>query len=259
MRYRLNLSFGLLFLAVSAGGQTQPCELDIPLNIVMPDLALVRNMHQDGFIAHRGSEVLPIRSVNEDTASRRIVVVVENGKNVNPGARKVEVSILGAIVKNARAEDSFALLTAIGPRRELPFGAPRETLLSAIAELSSPAKGNGQAKSVLDAVLEAAGSLQPAQRAIPLFFLLWALSSAMQRMVEWAKRLWLRGSGSSVSNSEESTLVSTAWASLPAPVGFCHPEPRLTPTDRQCSTSPAKRAGFSLEKTLKAILNEAIS
>ena len=121
MRYRLNLSFGLLFLAVSAGGQTQPCELDIPLNIVMPDLALVRNMHQDGFIAHRGSEVLPIRSVNEDTASRRIVVVVENGKNVNPGARKVEVSILGAIVKNARAEDSFALLTAIGPLGNCPL------------------------------------------------------------------------------------------------------------------------------------------
>jgi hypothetical protein len=163
MRYRLNLSYWLLFLAVSAGGQNQPCELDIPLNIVMPDVALVRNMHQDGFIAHRGGEVLPIRSVNEDTAPRRIVVVVENGKNVNPGARKVEVSILGVIVKNARAEDSFALLTAIGPRRELPFGAPRETLLSAIAELSSPAKGSGQGKSALDAVLEAAGSLQPAQ------------------------------------------------------------------------------------------------
>jgi hypothetical protein len=163
MRRRLHLNCALLFFSASAAAQNQPCEVDVPLNIVMPDAALVRNMPQGGFVAHHGGNVLVIRSVNADTTPRRIVLVVENGNNVNPGARKVEASVLGAIVANARAEDSFAFLTAHGPRKELSIGAPRDALLSAIGELSSPAKGKGQTESTLDAVLEAVSRLQPPQ------------------------------------------------------------------------------------------------
>jgi hypothetical protein len=160
---RLHLNSALLFFSASAAAQNQPCEVDVPLNIVLPDAALVRNMPQGGFVAHHGSNVLVIRSVNADTTPRRIVLVVENGNKVNPAARKVEASVLGAIATNARAEDSFAFLTAHGPRKELSFGAPRDALLSAIGELSSPVKGKGQTKSTLDAVLEAASWLQPPQ------------------------------------------------------------------------------------------------
>jgi len=171
MPRRLHLGYALLFFIASAAGQTQPCEVDVPLNIVMPDAALVRNVPQDGFAAHRGSDVLAIRSVSADTASRRIVLVVENGKNVNLAARKVEASMLGAIVRNARTEDSFAFLTTSGPRKELPFGASRDMLLSSIAELSSPAKGKDQDKSTLDALFEASGWLQPPQPGDSIIFL----------------------------------------------------------------------------------------
>jgi len=40
-------AYALLFFIASAAGQTQPCEVDVPLNIVMPDAALVRNVPQD--------------------------------------------------------------------------------------------------------------------------------------------------------------------------------------------------------------------
>jgi hypothetical protein len=164
MRHRLLLSCSLLFFLPSAAGQNPSCEVDVPLIIVMPDAALVRHVPADGFIAHHGGEALAIRSVDTDTGPRRIVLVVETGKNVNQAARKVEASVLGAIVTNARAEDSFAFLTAHGPRKELPFGAPRDVLLSSIGELSLPAMGKNQSKSILDSVLEAADWLRPSQQ-----------------------------------------------------------------------------------------------
>lgn len=169
-------SFVLLFFSASAVGQNQRCEVDVPLNIVMPDAALVRKMPQESFVAHQGRNVLAISSVNADSGPRRIVLVVENGKNVNPAARKVEASILGEILAKARAEDSFALLTARGPRKELPFGTSRDVLLSAIGELSSPSKGKNQPTSALEAVLEAASWLQPSQPGDSIIFLTMGLA-----------------------------------------------------------------------------------
>jgi hypothetical protein len=170
MPRRLHLSCAFLFFLASAGGQNQPCEVDVPVNVVMPDAALVRNMPQDGFIALHGSDVFAIRSVRADTASRRIVLVVENGKNVNPAAHRVEASVLGSIVRNARAEDSFAFLTARGPRTELPFGAPRDMLLSSIGELSSPAKGKDQASRHSTLCSKQLGGCNLRSRVIPSSF-----------------------------------------------------------------------------------------
>lgn len=178
---RPHFSFALLFLSANAAGQNHPCEVDVPLNIVTPDAALVRHMPQDGFVVHHGRDVLAIRSVNADSAPRRIVLVVENGRNVNPAARKVEASLLGTIVRNARAEDSFAFLTAHGPRKELSFGTPRDVLLSAIAELSSPAQGKNQARSALHAVLEGAVWLQPSQPGDSIIFLTMGLEPLVGR------------------------------------------------------------------------------
>ena len=151
------------FLFSSLVEQSHPCDSDLPVNIVMPDGGLVRDIHADAFVARRGTESLTIRSVDLDAGPRRIVFVIDNGKNVNAAARRVEAAVLRGIVENARTGDSFSLLTAIGPRKEVPFSAPREAILSAIDALSSPAKGSGQVKPILDSVLEAATSLQPVQ------------------------------------------------------------------------------------------------
>jgi hypothetical protein len=159
----LYLGLAVLVLSPSAYPQIKPCQVDIPVNVVMPDFALVRNLHQDAFIAHNGNAAVTIRSVDADSTPRRIVLVVENGKNVNPAARKVEASVLGFILTNARVVDSFAFLTALGPRKELHFGVPRQELLSAIGELATPVKGKSQSDSTLDTVLEAASWLQPPQ------------------------------------------------------------------------------------------------
>src|SRR5580704_5819842 len=165
------LSYAFLFLSARAAAQSQSCEIEVPANILMPNVGLARNVPSDGFVARHGSAILDIRSITEDTASRRIVLVVENGSNVNPAARKVEASVLRALVTNARVEDSFAFLTARGPRKELPFGTPRDVLLTSIGGLSSSANGKDQGRPAFDAVLEAAGWLQPSHPGDSIVFL----------------------------------------------------------------------------------------
>src|SRR3989442_11385794 len=112
--------------------------------VVLRAAAIVSMSSQDGFMAGQGGNFPTIRSVSVDTAPRRVVLVAENGKDVNPPARKVETSVLEAMVTTARAEDSFAMLTSSGRRKELRFGTPRHALLSDIHELSSPSAGKTQ-------------------------------------------------------------------------------------------------------------------
>jgi len=160
----LLLHFALtLFLLQTSTPQNGPCTLDIPLNVLMPDTALVRGLHQDAFVARLGNSVLAIRSVDIDTGPRRIVIVAENGKRLNPAARKVEATTLGAIVRDAPPADSIGLLTAVGPHRELPLGTTRELLLPAIDDLSAPPREKGEGRSTFEVVQQAAGWLQPFQ------------------------------------------------------------------------------------------------
>lgn len=174
----LHLGLALVFSSAGVVGQDQPCGVDVPLNVVMPDAALVRNIPSGGFVARHRGDRLTIQSVSVDTAPRRIVLVAENGKNVTPAARKIEASVLAALVTNARAEDSFAMLTARGPRKELRFGAARDALLASIRELSSRPEGKDQGNSALEAVLEAAGWMQPSQPGDSIILLTMGLAPA---------------------------------------------------------------------------------
>ncbi len=85
---------------------------------------------------------------------RRCLFVVETGKQVTLTVRKVEVEILEEILKNARLEDSFALLSAHGPHREARFGASKETLKSTVEEIGVGASGRNEGTGVLDAIFE---------------------------------------------------------------------------------------------------------
>lgn len=153
----------LALFAFNAAGQNGPCEEEFPLNVVTPDAALIRGIPPSGFIVRDGHNLVPVESSTVDSGPRRIVVVVENGKNVNPAARQIEASVLGAVLTNARPEDSWALLTAVGPRTALPFGTQRDTIVSAARELISRPNGKGQDNSILESALDAAKWLQPSR------------------------------------------------------------------------------------------------
>jgi len=92
---------------------------------------------------------------------RRVVFVADDGKEVNAPGRKIEATVITGILSKARAGDSFALLTARGPRVALRLGSRRETIEAAAEKLGAPAGGQSDGEGVLDALLEASTWLQP--------------------------------------------------------------------------------------------------
>ncbi len=218
------------------------------MNVVMPDAALLLNIPQDAFIAHRGKDVLAIRSVDANNSPRRIVFVVENGKSVNAAARKLEASILSSVVTNGRPVDSFALLTAIGPRMDVPFGAPRETLLSAIGEASSPIKAKDQSKSVLDAVLEASGWLQPPQPGDSIILLTMGLKpdeTSYGRLGNVLTTAGIRLFAFQLGRFYAGTY-HTGVAFAPAPGGMLLPTATVDPNSETIFNLAVETGGFSL-------------
>jgi hypothetical protein len=115
----------------------------------------------DVFVARDGKRAVPIRSVSIDQDPRRIVFVAENGRQTTAAARKIEAEVIERILSKARAEDSFALLTARGPRVMLPLGSSVKTVKAAVEKLGTHSQVESNAQGVLDALLEASTWLQP--------------------------------------------------------------------------------------------------
>ncbi len=60
------------------------------------------------------------------------------------------------VLSEARPEDSFGLLTARGPDKEVRFGESRDTILAAVRELQTNIDTKGSTVGVLDALMTAA-------------------------------------------------------------------------------------------------------
>ncbi len=130
---------------------------------VLANWNLVQQLPATAFVAQDKKHPLQVQSATTDRGPRRVIFVVENGKGMPAKARKAEAAVISDILSKARSEDSFGLLTALGPRLELRFGSSRDAIQSAAEGLAnaSPAKSDG--KGVLDAVLEASTWFHPRQ------------------------------------------------------------------------------------------------
>ena len=243
----LYFGFTLLLLQTSTA-QNRPCTLDIPLNVLMPDTALVRGLHQGAFVARLGNSVLDIRSVDVDTSPRRIVIVAEDGKKLNPAARKVEATILGAVVGDTRPSDSIALLTAVGPRKELPLGTRRELLVSAIEDLSAPPREKGEGMSTFEVVQQAVGWLQPSQPGDSIILLTMGLAPgapgyarAREALTDGGIRLFGLQMGRIVIGTYSTGIAS-------APGGGIMPTARVDPNTETMFDLADETGGFFLEE-----------
>ncbi len=95
-----------------------------------------------------------IESVTVNSRPRRIVFVAENGADVTPAARTIESAVITGVISKARPDDSFALLTAGGPRVALRFGSSRAELLAAVKGLGETPPSAAKSEGVRDALLE---------------------------------------------------------------------------------------------------------
>jgi hypothetical protein len=147
---------GLVFTCETVRARQSPCGVDFPVNVILPDGALVRKLSPETFIAHGKHGPIPVESVTIDTGARRVLFVVETGKSLPAAARRIQATVLSEIMSNARPEDSFALLTARGPRVAVDFSSSRDQLKGALEELGLPPGGKDQGGGVLDTLIEAA-------------------------------------------------------------------------------------------------------
>lgn len=146
----------LLIVWISTSlAQLPPCTVDIPVNVILPDGALIRQLRVGGFVVRSKKETLPIQLLTNDIGPRRILFVVETGKNIPMPARRIETSVISEILVKARPEDSFALLTTRGTRKEVGFHSNQEELKAILGELEIMPHGKDREDGVLDRLLEA--------------------------------------------------------------------------------------------------------
>jgi len=110
----------------------------------------------EAFVARDKEGPIRSKSAQFHHGPYRIAFVVENGRELPGGARGIEATIVTRILsKLSGADQTFALLTARGPRVELHFGSRRDAIRSAVENLRNPPSVEEEGEGVLDGLLEA--------------------------------------------------------------------------------------------------------
>jgi hypothetical protein len=143
--------------------QQSACTARIPATVYLPDGVLLRHLRPNQFVAHSKSENLSISSAPEASGGRRVVFVVETGKRLPDAARKIQAGVLSEIISVSAPDDMLGLVTAHGPRLEVPLGENREALKNAIDAMENAPNRQTQQNGILDSIQEAAMWLEPHQ------------------------------------------------------------------------------------------------
>ena len=149
-----------LSLCAIAKAEEHGCTLEIPAIVVLPDYNLVRELGPSAFTLQGKHGSGTVTSVETRSGPRRILFVVETGKQVPAAAKKIEFDVISAILANADGEDSFALLASRGPRNEVGFGTNKETVAASAAAIENVVGTRSQKGGVLDSILEAIDRFQ---------------------------------------------------------------------------------------------------
>jgi hypothetical protein len=177
--------------------QQLTCEFNVPLTATSSNMEAVRNLrladltaeyglaklrigHSQAIMVSRPPEgeaepaptlTFPITSFKSDTGPRRIVFVLDTDRELASDARKAEGKVVEHILESARPGDSFALITARGPTRQVSFGQGPDAIKQAVVEIEGGAKGEGSNLGMLDAVMEASEWLGDSQLGDAIFLI----------------------------------------------------------------------------------------
>ncbi len=169
MNHAIIRVFGSLALAVSlfprvAADDKSPCTATIAANVITPDAEVVRGLELDSFAAMKGERGLPIASAVLDSGPRRIVVILDRTPEFDERDRRTASQVVSRILRNARPQDSFALITSGKGATRMPFGKTPQAILTRFLQFATAPEPGGRPLRLLDAIGEAAAWLQPSQR-----------------------------------------------------------------------------------------------
>jgi hypothetical protein len=173
--------------------------------------------------------------------------VVETGKRVTKAARTIESQVIGRILTEGRAADSFGVVTARGPKNELRPGTSREELLKMGAELAEDPKGSGTGPAMLDALEEAAEWLQPSRNGDAIVVLSMGIEFEEARTSFKKVRDGLTSAGIRVFGFQLGMIIGetvyTGLAGLPGGPGFI-PRAYVAPNEESLNALSFSSGGF---------------
>ena len=153
----------LLTASTASSAQTYSCSpTEVGINVVLLDGKNVEGLKVQNFAARTGTkhDSVAIDSLTLDSSPRRILLILDMGRDLAPDARRAQLEIASYLVKEGRPTDSFALLTARGALKKVQFGEGHDAVLSALTELRDKKGGSSTDNGILDAVMEGIGYWQ---------------------------------------------------------------------------------------------------
>lgn len=157
--------FALLFASGEAAAQQAGCPAtEFGMNVVLPNGKTVQGLTLQNLVARTKHDTVGLDSLTFDTSPRRILLVMDMGRDLAADARRAQLEIASYLVNGGRDADSFGLLTARGPLRKVRFEAGHDAVSTAITELHDKRAGPSTDNGILDAVWEGISWFQnPAQ------------------------------------------------------------------------------------------------
>jgi hypothetical protein len=145
--------FSAIFLFISSCLATaqQACKsVEMPVGVISMTGDVFRGLAAEDFVAQIQKKSVTVKSLTYDEGPRRILIVLDGNKALSANTRKAQSTMIAALLEAARPEDSFALLSARGPGREVGFTTDRR----AITEAPGANARNGEREpGVLDSVM----------------------------------------------------------------------------------------------------------
>src|SRR5262249_5221342 len=155
-----NIAVCCTFLSWACAGlgkqKQSSCIISIPMNVIVHDGRLIRDLTADQFTTETRHQRAKILRMRDDSRPRRILLLVDTGSGVPQKIRNVEASVITDMLAEARPEDSFALRTVGPSEKRIGFGEARNEILSVANELRRHTSNPGRIEDTLDALLDAA-------------------------------------------------------------------------------------------------------
>jgi hypothetical protein len=154
------LAAALLFQARSAAQTNVGCPAaTVYMNALLPDSRGIFGLKQEHFRAE--GKGVRVKSVAADEGPRRIMFILDLGRDIKPDVRGMEASLIAHVLKRARGEDSFALIAVGEAVTKLPFGTARETIVSAATQAAANPTKADRPPAIADAFAVAAAAMNP--------------------------------------------------------------------------------------------------
>jgi hypothetical protein len=151
----------LLFPGTPVFAQQAGCPAtELGMNVVLPNGKTLKGLKLENLTGQTKHDRVAIDSLAFNTSPRRILMVLDMGRDLNADVRRAQIEIAAYLVTAGRPTDSMALLTARGALKTVRFGESHEAVLNALAELRDSKTGPFTENGILDAVMEGVGWFQ---------------------------------------------------------------------------------------------------